>query len=119
MVAKFVTCKLTLGTAVNGCTNFLFSAPRDTYSDSNIKAATGIQETTANIDINFPKYKIEELILGGIASRVYFSYEKAGKLYHTSLLCSVENKATVDDDLVGKSFKGGTIKKVYEPRRAS
>lgn len=115
MVAKFKVHTLTLGTAIQGCTKFFFTAPNGQYAG--MSAETGITEATTG-ESAMPKTSVGELLLGGVASRLNFTYTKAGKTLRGKLIVATDKADTARADLVGKAYNGGIIKKVYVPRQS-
>lgn len=92
----------------------------DTYeaNGSQIGTDTGVEKASAT---NKPEmvYKSSELLRAGQAIRVRVRWsDAASKIRTANILCDVEKAATVCGDLVGKGFRGGTIKTAYFPRRA-
>ncbi len=59
-----------------------------------------------------------DLMRSGQALKIRVTYAVGTKRQETDLLCDIDKAKTAVTELVGKTFRGTTIKTAYFPRRA-
>ena len=99
--------------------SFFFLAPPDHYEG--IEVETGVTKLPENSELqDMPVTNTDELALSPVASRKSLrSRQSNGKNKYHSILVSTTKLSTVDSDLTGKLYKGGTITRVMDSRKAT
>lgn len=106
-----------------GATKIVIKAP-DIYED--IGTIVGVNKVTAGTASGADaSSRASELLRSGQAVKVRVRYgvavvpgTPAGPTKTADIICDVEKAPTVVNDLLGKSFKGATIRSAVFPRRA-
>ena len=98
--------------------SFFFLAPPDHYEA--IQNETGITKLADDDPLlDMPVTKTGELAISPVASRKTLRYVVNGKKKYADILVSASKANTVQNELVEKAFKGGTIERVLDPRKAT
>lgn len=110
------TFKATVGAAPGGQTYYFLQSA--TSYGGTIDTATGVQAAGDN-EQDMPVTSIGQLLQKQILIRVNVRYTSGAGTKTAKLLVTRNKIATALDELVDKSFKGGTIKTVSIPTKAT
>lgn len=116
MAAFLKKYKATVGAAPGGQTYF-FLQNANSYGGS-IDTATGVQVAGDN-EQDMPVTSVSELLRTQTLIRVNVRYTSGAGTKTAKLLVTRSKIATALDELVDKSFRGGTIKTVSIPTKAT
>lgn len=110
--------KLTYGTDAAAVAFYLL-APPNHYTG--IEAETGVVKLEDGSDeLDMPICKTGELTLSPIAARKTLRVaQSSGKNKYVDIVVSASKVAGLDSALQGKAYKGGTITRVLDPRKAT
>jgi len=96
---------------------YFFLANPSSYAGS-LDTITGITEAT-DAEQNEPNVKVGELLNSGQAFRVHIQYTSAFGTRTGKILVSKDKLSTALDSLLGKPYRGGTIKFARIPTKAT
>ena len=116
MPPRFAKHSLTYAEGANNYT-FFFFAPPDHYTG--IEALTGVTKLIdTSVLSDMPITKTGELCLSPVAVRKTLRVTTTtGKTKYVDIVISSAKAAGIDKELQNKPYKGGTIKRVLDPRK--
>lgn len=117
-MARFQKHELSFTDTDGAAYSFFFLAPPDHYTG--IETATGVEPIPdGDKRLDMPITKVEELMISPVAYkkvlRVFNSTTNKSK--YVDILVEANKVLSVQTDLVGKTYKGGTIQRVLDSRK--
>lgn len=97
-------CKMTVNTET-----YYFRGSKAIYENTDIATATGISLANPATEGDKLPHRTPDILGHGVAIKISVSHGSGTTVKTSSLLCATDKIASIDQNLIGKTYPGGNI----------